>query len=517
MTTYILKYLTSIDKELEKPIVYSAKLYNIYVKNSLVENYMQGSQFGHIEMSYDVYIAIHEALDEEVNQNDFKDQYGNNQFQESIFQNLDPNQQLNQTQNQIENDDRKMYNQNLGQDQNQQILQSANQSQFQPQNMQQNINPSFMMTSAIPQNFQNQNFSNASQNAPQQTFGNMNQNATQPVFQSMNQNSSQAPFYQSQTQSFQNPSTFQKFDENPGLLPPSMDPSNFSYINRNNNNEGLPQEILHNTGGTLDIKNSINTYMGLVTNKGEEPMHFDKMTAAADGLSHKYHTVYPIEYYANVIGRETKRATKEEWYNRPHHIESLTEHPFSLRDNVLDTNYRSTYQEWERDMNGPIYTMDKTKKEDLLKPSEEKEYLINQLESQLKDLKMEQKQLSKKKAEGQEQGPIDFRNYDPIGNSAGLINPEYMRKYQDSFDPNKAHQAQTKGYEAILDELRQNERNLLNNTRGNVYDEMRDPNHKWWEDKQKTFNPELHRHHNMLNRNLSQEVMLEKVKNKEIY
>ena len=35
------------------------------------------------------------------------------------------------------------------------------------------------------------------------------------------------------------------------------------------------------------------------------------------------------------------KSNEKFWFLRPHHIETLTEHPASIKDNVLDTKYIS--------------------------------------------------------------------------------------------------------------------------------------------------------------------------------
>jgi hypothetical protein len=104
-----------------------------------------------------------------------------------------------------------------------------------------------------------------------------------------------------------------------------------------------------------------------------------------------------------------------------------------------------------------------------------------------------------------------------VGVTNGLIRPEQMRVYHAGYKPGEGHQTQVKGYETMLDELRNEERKLLNNKRGEVYEVKRNPNEYWYEDKSKNFSSELFRYDQMINRGVNQEVFLEKVKNKEMY
>lgn len=155
-------------------------------------------------------------------------------------------------------------------------------------------------------------------------------------------------------------------------------PASIGYLLAGNPEFKIPQEVLHSTHGKINLADQLSTYVDLVDGKTDKPgVTLSNMLPASGGLSSTYQGVMPLEYYANIISREKNRADGERWYNRPHHIESLTEHPFSLRDNVLDSKYRSTYQEFDRDIHGPIYDTRKTPES---KPSEAKGDLIEEVQ-----------------------------------------------------------------------------------------------------------------------------------------
>jgi len=51
----------------------------------------------------------------------------------------------------------------------------------------------------------------------------------------------------------------------------------------------------------------------------------------------------PLSYYQNYVTETLPSPNYKEWYIRPHHLETLTEHPKSIKDDVLNTNYYSYY------------------------------------------------------------------------------------------------------------------------------------------------------------------------------
>lgn len=51
----------------------------------------------------------------------------------------------------------------------------------------------------------------------------------------------------------------------------------------------------------------------------------------------------PADYYHNYMKKEIEKekVDDDKWFIRPHHIESLSGHPNSIRDDVLNTHYFS--------------------------------------------------------------------------------------------------------------------------------------------------------------------------------
>lgn len=50
--------------------------------------------------------------------------------------------------------------------------------------------------------------------------------------------------------------------------------------------------------------------------------------------------VLPVDYYNNVMAHHNKAGDKDKWYLKSHHVESLTEHPLSKKDNFVASDYQ---------------------------------------------------------------------------------------------------------------------------------------------------------------------------------
>ena len=71
----------------------------------------------------------------------------------------------------------------------------------------------------------------------------------------------------------------------------------------------------------------------------ERSLKYDDITTA-------YPVMLPAEYYYKYIKSQMPDEEKEKkWFIRPHHIENLTDHKRSIRDDVLNTHYFSHYNQ----------------------------------------------------------------------------------------------------------------------------------------------------------------------------
>lgn len=66
-----------------------------------------------------------------------------------------------------------------------------------------------------------------------------------------------------------------------------------------------------------------------------------------ENITTSYPLNLPTDYYQKYINQNmpTKDAGNGKWYIRPHHLETLTDHPNSVKDDVLNTRYMSHYNQ----------------------------------------------------------------------------------------------------------------------------------------------------------------------------
>ena len=62
-----------------------------------------------------------------------------------------------------------------------------------------------------------------------------------------------------------------------------------------------------------------------------------------DDITTSYEVNLPPDYYLKYIQDSLPTKDEKRWFIRPHHLESLTNHYNSIRDDVLNTRYYSHY------------------------------------------------------------------------------------------------------------------------------------------------------------------------------
>ncbi len=62
-----------------------------------------------------------------------------------------------------------------------------------------------------------------------------------------------------------------------------------------------------------------------------------------DQTTTSYPLNLPVDYYKKHIQQAIPKEQDAKWFIRPHHVESLTAHPNSIKDDILNTNYYSKY------------------------------------------------------------------------------------------------------------------------------------------------------------------------------
>jgi hypothetical protein len=68
----------------------------------------------------------------------------------------------------------------------------------------------------------------------------------------------------------------------------------------------------------------------------EDNLIYDRITS-----SHPLNL--PVDYYAKYIQGTVPKKEGGKWFIRPHHVQTLTEHLHSIKDDVLNTRYYSHY------------------------------------------------------------------------------------------------------------------------------------------------------------------------------
>ena len=145
------------------------------------------------------------------------------------------------------------------------------------------------------------------------------------------------------------------------------------------------------------------------------------------------------------------------WFIRPHHLENLTKHPKSIKDDVLNTNYYSHYN------------LQYGKKEEENHAQE----AIDKIESHLETLKAEMSR------------HMVMRNEDP--DVIEQLQEKYQREAMESYDDFIGDRTRVnnkeliiKAYEDLLTYDRRGELGILNKERHKEYESRRPPQDQWY-------------------------------------
>lgn len=68
-------------------------------------------------------------------------------------------------------------------------------------------------------------------------------------------------------------------------------------------------------------------------------------TLIYDNITTSYPVNLPPEYYNRAVQNSMPTEADGAWFMRPHHIESITQHPRSIKDDCLNTHYFSHYNQ----------------------------------------------------------------------------------------------------------------------------------------------------------------------------
>lgn len=213
----------------------------------------------------------------------------------------------------------------------------------------------------------------------------------------------------------------------------------------------------------------------------------------------QYPTIFPVEYYKNIMDKERAKHEKDKWYLRPHHIETLTEHPNSLKDNILDSNYYSFYTELEKDIHGKFLSPEESAAK---RAPTEKDILISNLEAQLADLRMKM---------AHQQPSLNQRQ-------PGTLPVYEMQKYymiEDREDLKK--ESVSIAFETIMDSLRNQEKEILNKKREAEASQYGMPEKSWYTDRSHRFTAEMKKFDRMNKADPKREENIRRLMNRELY
>ena len=182
------------------------------------------------------------------------------------------------------------------------------------------------------------------------------------------------------------------------------------------------------------------------------------------------------------------------WFIRPHHVESLTQHHNSIKDDFLNTRYFSHYNQ--------TYGKETIKSHN--------EVAIDYIEKQIENLKLQQEELAAKK----HINPSDF----------GEDRAKVMREAQVKFDEFIVQKELIDGksrcieaYETILYDRRRHEKDILNAERKKEIEKNRPPEPNWYMLHSKEFSKELYRNRVALRPHNSNQAYLENLRDPSIY
>lgn len=215
-----------------------------------------------------------------------------------------------------------------------------------------------------------------------------------------------------------------------------------------------------------------------------------------DNITTSYPLNLPTDYYQKYISSKmpTKEAGNGKWFIRPHHVETLTNHPLSVQDDVLNTRYYSHYNQ------------NYGKKEER---NDNAEAIVN-IEKHLETLKAKQQMMMFQKG-------LDVEAIERLKEDTKL---EGAKKF-DEFINDKTRFASKEliiqAYEAVLMDKRHQEMSILNGQRFKEYEKNRPPQNNWFELKGGEFSKELYRNRMALKPNDSNSVYLQTLQDKNLY
>lgn len=190
----------------------------------------------------------------------------------------------------------------------------------------------------------------------------------------------------------------------------------------------------------------------------------------------------------------TQQAGNGKWFIRPHHLETLTKHSLSIKDDVLNTRYYSHYNQQYG------------KKEERNDNAE----AITKIEDHLSELKSKMNTMMMNKGKD----PEFLTELHDKMRMEGNIEYERFINEKTRYD---SKQLIIEAYEEVLKDKRIKENVTLNGQRFKEYEKNRPPQSNWYELKTGEFSKELYRNRMALKPNNSNSVYLQILQDKNLY
>ena len=216
-----------------------------------------------------------------------------------------------------------------------------------------------------------------------------------------------------------------------------------------------------------------------------------------DNATSSYPLNLPTDYYQRYVKSTVPSKKDGKWFIRPHHIEKLTTHVKSIKDDVLNTNYYSHYHDESKN---------KVKIDEVSSAIHGLENKISEIKDYVKMMKM------------------NNGTWDPDEEQLLVEDPEINREARNRFErlmkegkTGKKNLYTVKAFEALLFEQRRIEKEMLNVQREREYEKNRPPQDGWYKLKNSEFSKELYRNRMALKPNNQNRVYLDNLKDPYLY
>ena len=225
----------------------------------------------------------------------------------------------------------------------------------------------------------------------------------------------------------------------------------------------------------------------------------------------EYKMLFPVNFYEDKINQQIIGAKPKDWFLRPHHIETITEHVKSVKDNMLNPKYFSrlnfeghleseeSFEQWKR-RKGCGFEMSDTENQ-LRKNIFKSDQLISDIQRAQKLLQTRARHFNDHFDQSRANTASPFDALDPeikntIYQKVFDAEPHTDEKETENKEKNEnknISNLEIKVYENFLDVLRSNELAILNTKRAKEVNQVQVEDPHWYELKDTKFYGELKR------------------------